>query len=321
MGNILEICLTRPLIWAGFSDTIEVTCLAESWKSAERANYRKAEHDVLSNIQKIDCHTHIFTEEIRREYFSRTEGLALVMQMPESILANPDCIATVTKDERLFLCPCIDLKRPIPPQLAALEPHLDEYKAVGLKIYLSYQAGTAADPPLDPVYQFARKHRLSVTFHTGLCSLVLPSDNDLDGSSARHIALVAERYPDVNFILAHMDDPHFEQCVELVAKHDNMFTDVSGAYETGTKEGNDVQGAIDLFCRAVRSQPGMERKILYGTDFCPPIQLAQLEEYDETIRQMFAPEHFDLVYRQNCLRAFPRLAEFLQKQNTAEREK
>jgi len=36
---------------------------------------------------------------------------------------------------------------------------------------------------------------------------------------------------------------------------------------------------------------------------------------------MFAPEHFDLVYRQNCLRAFPRLADFLQKQKKKENEK
>lgn len=98
------------------------------------------------------------------------------------------------------MCPCIDIKQPIEPQLAALEPDLDRHKVVGLKIYLSYQAGRANDPKLDPVYAFAQRHQLSVTFHTGLCSLVLPSDQDLEGSSARYIAQAAERYPDVNFI-------------------------------------------------------------------------------------------------------------------------
>lgn len=160
-------------------------------------------------ITKIDCHTHIFNEVIRQQYFSRTQGLALVMQMPESIFPNPDCVTTVQNDHRLFLCPCVDLKRPISRQLEVLEPHLEDYKVVGLKLYLSYQAGMAADPILDPVYQFAQHHRLSVTFHTGLCALTLPSDNDLEGSSAQHIAIVARRYPEVNFILAHMDDPHF----------------------------------------------------------------------------------------------------------------
>ncbi len=41
------------------------------------------------------------------------------------------------------------------------------------------------------------------------------------------------------------------------------------------------------------------------------IQLAQLNEYDQTIARMFPPEQHDLVYRKNALRAFPRLAEFL----------
>ena len=263
------------------------------------------------SVTKIDCHTHIVNEEIRREYFSRTDGIALVMQFPESILENPDCVKTVLGDSRLFLCPCIDIKQPIEPQLAALEPDLDRHKVVGLKIYLSYQAGRANDPKLDPVYAFAQRHQLSVTFHTGLCSLVLPSDQDLEGSSARYIAQAAEQYPDVNFILAHMDDPHFLECVRIVATHDNLFTDVSGAFETGTKEGEDVSGAIETFCEAVHSQPGMEAKILYGTDFCPPIQLGQLDEYDQTIRQMFSPDQFAAVYRENCLRAFPRLARFL----------
>ena len=262
-------------------------------------------------IDRIDCHTHIVNEEIRREYFSRTEAVALVMQFPERIMENPDCIATVKRDDRLFLCPAVDLKVPILPQLAALEPHLEEDKVVGLKIYLSYQQGKANDDKLLPAYEFAARHRLSVTFHTGLCSLVLPSDQDLEGSSAPYIALAAEQFPQVNFILAHMDDPHFLRCAEIVASHDNLFTDVSGAYETGTKEGENVEEAIETFCAAVSSQPGMERKILYGTDFCPPIQLAQLNEYDQTIARMFPPEQHDLVYRKNALRAFPRLAEFL----------
>lgn len=265
-------------------------------------------------VKRIDCHTHIVNEEIRREYFSRTDGFALVMQFPQGILSNPDCIETVKGDKRLFLCPAVDLKVPIPPQLSALEPHLEEYKVVGLKIYLSYQQGRASDEKLMPVYEFAARHRLSVTFHTGLCSLVLPSDQDLEGSSAPYIAQAAQRFPQVNFILAHMDDPHFTRCVQIVSEHDNLFTDVSGAYETGTKEGENVEEAIETFCAAVRTRPGMEHKILYGTDFCPPIQLAQLKEYDETIARMFRPEDYDKIYWQNALRAFPRLGErFIEK--------
>ena len=31
-------------------------------------------------MKKIDCHTHIINEKIRDEYFSKTDGYAIVMQ-------------------------------------------------------------------------------------------------------------------------------------------------------------------------------------------------------------------------------------------------
>ena len=238
------------------------------------------------------------------------------MQFPEKIFKNPECIETVRGDDRLFLSACVDRQAPIPPQLRAIEAHLDDWKVVGLKLYLSYQQGRASDRELYPVYEFAARHDLTVTFHTGLCSLVLPSDNDVEGSSAKYIAKAAEDFPTVNFVIAHMDDPRFMECIRIVAEHDNLYTDFSGAYETGTKEGNDVEAAIETFGKAIHSQPGTERKILYGTDFCPPINLAQLTEYDYSIAKIFSPEDFPLIYYENCLRAFPRLQKFLEARET-----
>ncbi len=263
---------------------------------------------------KLDCHTHILTPAIRDEYFSRTDGAALVMQLPDAVLPCPDVIPTVLSDSRLFFCPALDLAAPLPPQLDALEPHLDEWRVVGLKIYTSYQKGHADEPRLDPVYEFAAAHRLAVTFHTGLCSLVLPTANDLEGSSVRHIEKAAERFPDVSFIAAHMDDPHFDACMEIVCRHANLFTDFSGAYETGTKEAADIDAAVARFAHAIHARPDGARHILYGTDFCPPIHLGQLDEYDYTIEKIFSPADFDAVYHENCLRAFPRLRDYLKQE-------
>ena len=260
-----------------------------------------------NSSKKIDCHTHIFNRQIRDEYFSKTSGYALVMQLPERIMKNPDCIQTVMEDDRLFLNPCIDLKSPIMPQLEQIKPNLDKWKVVGLKIYLSYQKARASDKMLYPIYEFANENQLSITFHTGLCSLVLPSDNDIEGSDAKYIAKVASDFPNVNFIIAHMDDPRFNDCIKIVSEHDNLFTDFSGAYETGTKEGNDIDGAVKTFAEAIHSKPGIEKKILYGTDFCPPINLSQISEYDYSIEKIFDEKDFHLIYFENCLRAFPRL--------------
>ncbi len=263
---------------------------------------------------KIDCHTHIVDPTIRDEYFSRTDGCALVMQMPDRLMKNPACVETVQSDPRLFLCPCIDLKVPIPPQLAEIERHLRDWKAVGLKMYLTYQKAKPTDRALDPVYAFAAEQRLSITFHTGTCSLVLPSDNYLEGSDARLIGKVCERWPDVNFVAAHMDDPRLFECVEAVASHDNFFTDFSGLYEPGYAEDADVDAAIEKYRQAIFSQPGMENKILYGTDFCPPINLCKLDEYEYSIDKLFRPEDRPKIYYENCLRAFPMLDGYLTRQ-------
>lgn len=260
---------------------------------------------------KIDCHTHIVNEEIRRAYFSGTDGYALVMQFPPSIMPCPDVFETVKRDERLFLCPAVDLRQPIPPQLERIAPLLEEYRVVGLKIYLSYQKGRASDERLFPAYRFAEEHELAVTFHTGLCSLVLPSDEDIEGSDARYVAQAAERFPRVNFICAHMDDPRLTECVRLVAEHDNMFTDYSGAYEPGYAFDADRAAAAETFGAAIRSSPGAESKILYGTDFCPPIHLSELDEYEVTASRIFSGDELDGHYYKTALRAFPRLKRYI----------
>lgn len=263
---------------------------------------------------KIDCHTHIVNEEIRAAYFARTDGCAIVMEFLDRFRVpgmEQDVYAAVQGDKRLFLCPCIDISREIPPQLARIETLLDSYQIVGLKVYLTYQAGRADDARMMPIYDFARRHRLTVTYHTGSCSLVLESDNALEDSNAIYVQNVAKLYPDVNFVVAHMDDPRYDACIRIIHEQPNMYTDFSGAYEPGTPEGGSMDWAIETFARAIHQFPDTYRKILYGTDFCPPINLEAIEDYDVTIGRIFEPEQFEDIYCRNCLRAFPRLADYL----------
>ena len=265
---------------------------------------------------KIDCHTHIINKNIRDEYFLKTDGYAVVMQFLDVFTENgfPDnSYETVQSDKRLFLCPTIDIKKDISLQLAKIEKHLGDTQIVGIKIYLTYQTGRADDEKLYPIYDFAKKHRLSITYHTGSCSLVLKTDNDMEGSNAIYVKNVAKMYPDVNFIVAHMDDPRYTECIKIVNSMDNMFTDFSGAYEPGTPEGDDISWAIKTFANAIHQFPDTYKKILYGTDFCPPINLSAIEEYDKTISEIFTPEQYQDIYLNNCLRAFPKIKDYMEK--------
>lgn len=260
---------------------------------------------------RIDCHTHIVSKEIAREYFDKTDNIAIVMEMAESIYKNPECVETVLSDTRLLFSPVIDLKKDIKEQIERIRPHLEDWKIVGLKFFLTYQKGRADEERLFPVYDFAEKHGLTITYHTGLPSLVLPCDNDMEGSRAEHIGKVCDKYPNVNFVAAHLDDPRFTECIDVMSSHPNLYSDFSGAYETGTKEGNDVEGAIKCFKSAILSKPDMEKQILYGTDFCPPINLSQLDEYNYTISNIFKEKDFERIYLYNPLNAFPSIKKFI----------
>ncbi|MCR4805896.1 MAG: amidohydrolase [Clostridia bacterium] len=256
-------------------------------------------------MKKIDCHTHIITENIREEYFSRADNPAIVMQFPPRLFHDPDSIAVVQSDPRLFLCPYVDLEDPIAPRLAQIEAHLDDWKVVGLKIYTSYQKGSADEPRMDEIYRFADCHRLTVTFHTGLCSLVLPSAQDLAGSDASRIAKAAERFPAVNFVAAHMNDPKLRACCRLCAAHPNLFTDYSGLFEAGYE--GDWEILKKGYGGAMRAA-GCYSQVLFGTDFCPPIGLTDIERFDAFLSEVIPSEFREAVYYRNALRAFPRLA-------------
>ena len=104
-----------------------------------------------------------------------------------------------------------------------------------------------------------------------------------------------------------MDDPHMAECCRLCAGHANLFTDFSGLFEDGYE--SDWNVLLKQYGGAIHSA-GCRGQILYGTDFCPPIGLTDLEKFDEFASEIFTPEEIEDFYYKNALRAFPRLAAF-----------
>jgi hypothetical protein len=90
-----------------------------------------------------------------------------------------------------------------------------------------------------------------------------------------------------------------------------MFTDFCGAFEPGTEVAADEEGTIEKFAHAIDQYPDTWKQILYGTDFCPPILLFEIDKYDYTIRKIFAEDKFEDIYWNNVLRAFPKAAKYI----------
>lgn len=273
----------------------------------------------MDKQRKLDCHTHIVNRKIYDQYFSTPGGgnYALVMEFLPHFATEemPDHSWDLCDgNEKLFLCPSIDIHKDIPAQLDAIEKKMQQRpscRVVGLKIFLSYQTGRADDERMLPIYDFAKAHGLSVTFHTGYPSYHLPYENDMEGSKVKYVSNVARIYPDVNFIVAHMGDPYYDESIQAMHGLPNMFTDFCGAFEPGTEVAADEEGTIEKFAHAIHQYPDSFQQVIYGTDFCPPILLFEIDKYDYTIRKIFTEDQFEDIYWNNPLRAFPKVAEYL----------
>ena len=271
--------------------------------------------------RKIDCHTHIVNKQIFDRYISlpNVGDYAIVMEFLPHFATEemPDHSWELCDgNERLFLSPSIDIHKDIPTQLDRIQDKMDRHpgcRVVGLKLFLSYQTGRSDDEKMMPIYDFARKHGLSVTFHTGYPSYHLPYENDMEGSKVKYVSNVARRYPEVNFIVAHMGDPYYDESIQAMHDLPNMFTDFCGAFEPGTEVAADEEGTIEKFAHAIHQYPDTWKQIIYGTDFCPPIWLFEIDKYDYTIQKIFSKEQFEDIYWNNPLRAFPKVAEYLYK--------
>lgn len=273
----------------------------------------------MTRQRKIDCHTHIVNQKIFDAYCQApgTGDYAMVMEFLPHFATQEmpdDSWDLCDGNEKLFLCPSVDIHADIPRQLDAIARKMAQRpgcRVVGLKIFLSYQTGRADDERMMPIYDFAAANGLSVTFHTGYPSYHLPYENDMEGSKVKYVANVARRYPSVNFIVAHMGDPYYDESIQSMHGLPNMFTDFCGAFEPGTEVAADEEGTIEKFAHAIHQYPDTWKQIIYGTDFCPPIWLFEIDKYDYTIRKIFTEDRFEDIYWNNPLRAFPKAAAFL----------
>ncbi|WP_338932827.1 amidohydrolase family protein [Streptomyces netropsis] len=127
----------------------------------------------------------------------------------------------------------------------------------GLKTAPCYLRMSPADPRWYDVYETARELGIPVLVHTGYT----PAKN-ADGRYFSPLLLepVARDFPDLKIILAHLGTPWTGPCVELLARHPNLYADLSifGSYRPPAT----VAGAL-----AHARERGVLDRVLWGTDF------------------------------------------------------
>jgi predicted TIM-barrel fold metal-dependent hydrolase len=99
-----------------------------------------------------------------------------------------------------------------------------------------------------------------------------------------HIDEVAVDHPDVNFVICHIGNPWIRDCMEVVYKNKNAYTDISGLV---------LGNFSDRFEQFMRKQLqemllyGVEPdKVLFGTDW----PISSMESYLEFMDELKIPE-------------------------------
>lgn len=81
------------------------------------------------------------------------------------------------------------------------------------------------DEQLWPIYEFAEKHHLPITMHSGL----LIGGGDLRYLNPLEVQPIAREFPGVNFILAHLGGGFVRETLFLFYQTDNVFVDTSSS--------------------------------------------------------------------------------------------
>lgn len=245
----------------------------------------------------VDCHVHLNNyhedkvdsldaclDNLNRSMRLNRIDLALILTSYKVTPGRPSTgrvVEAIRKHRHLFVVAGLDYHSFDPSELVELKDYVQEGKIRGLKLYPGYQPFYPNDPKWEPAYAFAAEHGIPVMIHTG--DTYAP-EGKLMYSHPLHVDAAAVDHRAVNFVICHLGNPWIRDCMEVVYKNANAFTDVSGL----------VLGKFsDRFETYMRKQVqemllyGVEPdKVLYGTDW----PISSMESYLEFMREIAIPE-------------------------------
>lgn len=245
----------------------------------------------------IDCHTHLNNyhneeveslqkclDDLRLQMRRNRVDIALVLTSYKVSNGRPSTAKVVeaTRDlPNIYVVAGIDFVTFVPEQLDELREFIKEGSVRGLKLYPGYQPFYPNDPKLEPLYVFAAEMDVPVMIHSG--DTYSPKGK-VKYSHPLHVDDVAVDFPNVNFVICHIGNPWVRDCMEVVYKNANVYTDISGL----------VLGDFsDRFEALMRKQ--LQEMLLFGVDpsnvlFGTDWPISSMESYLEFIEELKMPE-------------------------------
>lgn len=185
---------------------------------------------------------------------------------------------------KMFLS--LDVMNKLDEGMAEIKAMADLPEVCGLKLYPGYQDFSFADERIFPLFEIVEKNNLPVAIHSGELHHCCPKDDRKNKeykckgkcridelghlSRPKEAEKVIRKFPNVKFILSHLANPYFNELREVMAKHPNAYTDISGQFLSGSEDTAEYKDFIvDEIKKFLALENGTER-VMFATDF--PIQ-------------------------------------------------
>ncbi len=162
----------------------------------------------------------------------------------------------------------------------------------GLKIYPGYYYTYPNDKRYNAFYHLAEKYKIPVIIH---CGDTYKKEALVKYAHPLNVDDVAVRFPNVNFIIAHMGNPWILDAAEIIYKNDNVYADLSGLF-IGNKDSkftkNKVLEAFDYIDNY--------DKLIYGSDW----PLVNMKSYIKIIKEIVPKKYYNKVFYENSKKLF-----------------
>jgi len=246
-----------------------------------------------NDLIAIDMHTHInhgspYDTNTQIGYSADLDDLILINRAAgiEKMFACTfaSCLSTeVIVEENEYMHRLIDqvdclyqwvvVDPRIKETLCQADSMLKHKKCVGIKLHPLYHA-YSLEEHADTIFSLASRHKVVVLIHVE--------------KEANYILPMADKYPEVTFVVAHLGGEAYVDAVEF-AKHKNVYTDTSG-----------IASSNNLMIEYAYSRIGADH-ILFGTDtYSAAFQRGRIEF------AMIPQEDKQKILRDNSYKIFAR---------------
>lgn len=244
----------------------------------------------------VDCHTHLnnYDDETQDQLSANLERLrtsmrrnrvdvAMVLTSYKVSPGRPStrAVVDITREHKdIHVIAGLSWTNFSQETVTELRALLEAKEIKGLKLYPGYEPFYPADKKLTPAFELAEEFDVPVMIH---CGDTYAPTGRVKYSHPINVDEVAVDFPRVRFLICHLGNPWFRDCMEVVYKNENVYTDISGLT---------LGNFTDRFEAYMRQQLkemllwGMNpRKVLWGTDW----PLVTMESYLQFIDELRLP--------------------------------